>query len=143
MSRSTALVLLTLGFPLLLVGFWLPAPLGGWVLVATNAVLPMALVGLAVSRSHRRGSPGRVLWVVVVLVALAFAGILATTGDPSPVLGGVPAAALFLLFGLWVVPLIFVCSVYTRTFRRFAPTDEELAGLEDLARRLREKGKQL
>ena len=58
MSRATALVLLVLGFPLLLASFWLPAPVGAWVLIATNVLLPVALIGLAVGRTGRSAVPG-------------------------------------------------------------------------------------
>ena len=138
MSRATALVLLVLGFPLLLASFWLPAPVGAWVLIATNVLLPVALIGLAVGRTGRSAVPGLHLWMIALLVAGGFAGLLATTGDPRPVLGGWPAPALFLLLGLWVVPLLVVGWIYTRTFSSFTPSDDDLERLEEMARRRRD-----
>lgn len=126
MTSRLPLALLALGFPLLLVSWWLPAPVGSWLLVGLNAVLPMALVALALPRRDGLAALRAGLTAAALLLALALGAILSTRGGREAVLAGLPAGALWLLVGLWLVPLLAISTLYALTFDRFAAGDREL-----------------
>ena len=77
---------------------------------------PVALIALGVSS---RGGIRRLKWDLIVLFAslqTSGIGMLATRGSNARWLFGLPPGAIFMLAGLWLVPLLVSSWAYARTF---------------------------
>ncbi|MCU0235317.1 MAG: hypothetical protein MUE90_14955, partial [Thermoanaerobaculales bacterium] len=87
----------------------------------------------------RLGGLGPPLALLLVLLEASVAGMLLLRGRVAdgPWIGGLPAAAALMVYGLWLAPLVVVALAYALCFDRAGLRTEDL---DELARRFREPG---
>ena len=135
MARRLALAVLAAAAALIV----LLSFVGGRVAAVGFAILavgfPFALMALGAARRGRLGAVAVPIGVTLMLVELSLAGMLAFAGEVvgGPWLGGLPLAAAFQLYGLFLLPLAVIALGFALTFRRFDVADEDLRRLRDLA----------
>ncbi|HXV62330.1 MAG TPA: hypothetical protein VEK15_16635 [Vicinamibacteria bacterium] len=116
MTRLGPVIVLAVAAPLVLVTFIGEHPLFSWLFSFLTMSFPVALIALGVS------SRGRLLslkWDLIALFASLQAsgfGMLATRGSDARWLAGLPPGAIFMLAGLWLLPLLVSSWAYARTF---------------------------
>ncbi len=138
MTRA-ALVFLGLASPAVLLSFVIPGPAASAFFAALAMAFPVALIALAVARDGRLGGLGPPLALLLVLLEASVAGMLLLRGRVAdgPWIGGLPAAAALMVYGLWLAPLVVVALAHALCFDRAGLRTEDL---DELARRFREPG---
>jgi hypothetical protein len=136
MARRVSLLFLALASPVVLLSFLIPGP-GAEALFAVLAMgYPVALIALAVARQGRLGPLGVPLLVLLIIFEGCVVAMLLLRGRvlDGPWFGGLPLAAAFQLYGLWLAPLLLVALIYALTFDRYELPEEELERLRALRR---------
>ena len=131
MGQRLALWALGLLAPLLLLCFVWPFPGGAYFFALATAIFPVALMALGTSRGGRTGPVGKpllLLLAILVAVMLALLG-LRDRVEGGPWVGGLPAAAAVLIYGLFVVPLVVSSLAHAFTFDRWTLPEDRLAEL--------------
>ncbi|MEM9293835.1 MAG: hypothetical protein AAGD01_19310 [Acidobacteriota bacterium] len=131
------LAILTLGSLAVVVACLWDHPLGRWLFAAAAVTMPVAWMALGAG-SGGRGISKRVAWslgMVLGLYAATFAGLLWLAGveGGGPRVGGLPVATVWMLLGLWIVPLAISTWAFVTTFDRHGLSPEELAALRSSA----------
>ena len=108
-----------------------PIAAGDLLLTIAAVLVPMALIALGAAREGRLGPVGPPLAALVGLLAAVFAGMFAFRGRvvDGPWWGGLPAAAAFQVYGLFVLPLLLTSIAYARTFRTWTLPDDDIEAL--------------
>ena len=128
--KRTALLVLGVGSPLLLVAFLIGGGVAEWLFAVLGLLFPVALIALAFP--SRKG-----VWILVglaLLLAGSGAGLLwlesgAPVAGPGARVVGLPPATWLMLLGLGLAPLVFTCWAYAATFDALGPTEERLRRL--------------
>ena len=97
-----------------------------------------ALVWLGVGKRGQLGALGRWLGIGFVCLGLIFTALVASyarygAGDQNSFFGGLPAPTAWMLYGLWLFPMlmILVCSFH---FDRWYFTEDDERAIDDLMR---------
>ncbi len=130
-AKPLALGFLTLASAACCLCFLLDHP-GTQVLFALLASLfPVALMVVGASRKGRTGRLGPVFLTLALLLLGGVGGMLAVRGqvEELPWVGGLPLAAAFLIYAVFLGPLFLISLAYGLTFERESLQEEELAAL--------------
>ena len=134
MARRPALVALAAAAALILTFSLIGGAAGavGFTLVA--GCVPFALMGLGAA-PQRPGEGALPIALCLALVELSLVGMLALRGRvlDGPWLGGLPLAAAFQIYGLFLLPLVVTALGFALTFRRFGVDEADLERLRRLA----------
>lgn len=118
MSHRLALLLLALAAPLVLVTSFWRVPGGELLFAGVTVFFPVALMALGASRRGSAGPVRVVLGLLLVVLLVVVAGLFVFRGqvDDGPWWGGLPMAAAFQLYGLFLLPFLVSSLGYARTF---------------------------
>ncbi len=134
MARRLALGALAVAAALILVFSFVGGAAGavGFTLVA--GCVPFALMALGAA-PRRPGEAALPIALGLALVELSLVGMLALRGRvlDGPWLGGLPLAAAFQIYGVFLLPLVVTALGFALTFRRFGVDQDELERLRRLA----------
>ena len=122
---------------------FLPGGAPGW---ATWLLIPgiaAIIVGTMTVGAARRGSVGvlAVPFAAVFVILVAGFGIALALGDPEPggaLWFGLPPGAAVVLYGVGLLPLLFLPLAYALTFERTALSEIDLERIRSRARALRQ-----
>lgn len=120
--------ILAVGSGLVLVGLFLPEPVGVWIFGLSSAAFPVGLIVLGAARRGRVGAVAAPAVVLAVLLVGAMVALLALRGRAleGPWVWGLPLPAAILVYGVGLAPLGLVVLAYALTFDRWTLPDEEL-----------------
>jgi hypothetical protein len=113
MMKRSALIVLGVGSPLILVAFVIGGTLGGGLFVGIALLFPVAICALGA----RTGQSNAGLWRILVgLVALLELAALAVLFLSPEVVAGLPRSTWAMLLGFGLFPLLLVSVGYAVTF---------------------------
>jgi hypothetical protein len=113
--------------------------LGGEIAAIAFAVLamayPFALMALGAMRKGRLGGPALPILLLLLLIELSLVFMLVFRGRvlDGPWVAGLPLAAAFQIYGIFLLPLAVSALGFAQTFRRFGVDEKDLARLRQLA----------
>ena len=136
--RRLALAALAAAAAAILVLSFVPGVAAAVGFTVLAAAFPFALMALGAARRGRLGRAGLPIALSLAIVEAAMLGMLALRGAVAggPWIGGLPLAAVLLLCGVFLLPLVVIALGFALTFRRLEVGDEALERL----RRLGAKG---
>lgn len=136
--QRASLLYLGLTSPLILLLFVAPLPFGEEIFALVMAGYPIALMAMGASRGERLGPVAWPLAVLLLILVVVMLGMLAFRGqvEDGPWIGPFPAGAAFLLYGLFLLPVLVSALGYAFTFKTWSLREEDL---EDLRRRFGKK----
>ncbi|MCH8961747.1 MAG: hypothetical protein IH820_10625 [Bacteroidetes bacterium] len=111
-------------------------------------VLMIAIMAVAVwiGLRKRDGATPLNRWMMAAFAgyALVFTALVAayasyTQGHETAFFGGFPAPTAWMIYGMWLFPLVFV-GLYMALFDRWVLTDQDLARFDDLVKENRRRG---
>lgn len=111
-----------------------------WLLIVGIAATISGTMTVGAARHGRIGALALPFAAVFVILVACF-GVALTVGDPAPggpLWLGLPRGAAVVLYGVGVLPLLFLPLAYALTFERTALSDEDLRRIRERARALRE-----
>lgn len=127
MTKTRALIFLTVTAPVILLSFLSPSELALWVFSFATMGFPIALIIVGVGGAQRLRALGAHLLLLALLLELSGFGMLFySRGSSDTTLLGLPLSSVFMLVGLWLAPLFVVSWAYPRTFSRVVLTQDEL-----------------
>lgn len=131
MPKRIALAFLALGAPLILATSLWDVEHGEVVFSFVAVAFPIALIALGAERRGTLGPLGRPLVALAVYYEACVGGMLLLRGHvgEGPWLLGLPLATAIQVYGVFVLPLLFVSFLYARTFERFGLRREDLDAL--------------
>ena len=105
----------------------------GFTLVA--GAFPFALMALGARRGGGLGAAALPVGLLLVMVELSLAGMLLLSGRvlDGPWLAGLPLAAAFQIYGIFLLPLAVTALGFALTFRRFDVAEQDIERLRRLA----------
>ncbi len=132
--QRAALLYLGITSPLILLLFVAPLPFGEEIFTLVMAGYPIALMVMGASRKERLGPVAWPLATLLLILLGVMLGMLAFRGqvEDGPWIGPFPAGAAFLLYGLFLLPVLVSALGYAFTFENWSLRDEDL---KDLRRR--------
>ena len=132
--QRAALLYLGITSPLILLLFVAPLPFGEEIFTVVMAGYPIALMVMGASRKERLGPVAWPLGTLLLILVGVMLGMLAFRGrvEDGPWIGPFPAGAAFLLYGLFLLPVLVSALGYAFTFESWSLRDEDL---KDLRRR--------
>lgn len=137
MARRFALGFLGISSALILgLSFW-GHPVAGVGFAVLAMAFPVSLMILGVARGPRLGAIRFPILILLVLLETALLGMLHFRGsgiDGTTFLG-LPPAAGWQIFGVFLAPLAVVALGYAWTFDAFGVSDEDLKTLRTLSRK--------
>jgi len=134
MAHRPALALLALAALASLLGSCLSSPASPWLLAFGGAGIPVALIGLGVSRSGRLG-PLRFPLLLLFLLLLGVLFALLALPDGGPDAGPLPLGTALMLFVLVPVAFILVSWAYTAFFDGWFLRREDLDRIRRIGKR--------
>lgn len=136
MAKRIALIFLALASPLVLICFLIGGAVAELCFTVLAMAYPVALIVLAVARDSGLGPLRLPLLILLLILEGSGAAMLVMRGGVMDGLwiGGLPAAAAVLLYGIWLLPLPLVAFAYALTFDHYGLPEDELQRLEALGR---------
>jgi len=130
-SKTIALLFLTVASPLAVALFWLPVPAAGEGFALLAVAYPIALIAVGASREGRLGPLVWPLAALTVILEGSVAAMLWWRGQVAdgPWVGGLPISAAILIYGLFLAPLLLVGLSYALTFSGFTLREDDLEAL--------------
>ena len=135
MAQRLALVVLAAA-ALLILGLSFVGGAFGPIGFAILAVaFPFALMTLGAAQRGRLGGAVVPIMLALAIIELSLVVMLAFRGrvPDGPWIGGLPLAAAFQIYGIFLVPLAITALGFALTFRRFDVDEKELERLRKLA----------
>ena len=113
-----------------------PSAAWGLVLGSAGALASLMALGAARAGRVRRGAVVACALTFVVVAAAFGAALLlpANEGPHAPLLLGLPVRTAIVIYGVGLVPLVFLPVIYALQFDADAPTDDELERIRRAAR---------
>ena len=135
MARRLALAALAAAALLILVFSFVGGSVAAVGFALAAAACPFALMALGAARRRGLGAAALPIALSLVLVELSLIGMLVYRGRvlDGPWLGGLPAAAAFQVYGVFLLPLVVTAVGFALAFRRFDVDETDLERLRDLA----------
>jgi hypothetical protein len=139
MAQRLALAALAVGALLILLLSFLGGAFAAIGFAVLAAAFPFALMILGVARQRLPGEAwGRAvlpIGLALVVVELSRAGMLVLRGRvlDGPWFGGLPLAAAFQIYGIFLLPLAVIALGFALTFRQFGVDERDVERLRELA----------
>jgi hypothetical protein len=134
MARRVSLLFLAAASPLLLASLLVDVPAGEVLFAVLAVAFPLALIVLGAGQRGGLGPLRLPLAVLILFYEACALAMLALRGQvtEAPWVGGLPLAAAIQLYGVFLLPMVFVTLLYAATFDRFGLRREDL---DELRRR--------
>ena len=135
MAQRLALVFLAAAALLILVLSVLGGELAAVGFAALAMAYPFALMALGAGRDGRLGGAALPIAVLLVMIELSLVFMLVFRGRvvDGPWVAGLPLAAAFQIYGMFLLPLAVTALGFALTFRRFGVDEKDLERLRELA----------
>lgn len=133
MSKSHALILLTLISPSVLLAMVVDLGVLHWLAAPLICALPVLLILVAEPQPRRWGL--LVLWVMLTGSWLGLLWLSSTRHLEQPSVGDVKLVLALMLVGLGVVPMILMAWLYARNFLSRGLTPQDLQRLKESRKR--------